>query len=376
MSYWQYEYLREDVTMTRNTTYRIDLLEQGLLSAIQIRMSASSVSDAFATTHNWRICDFISKIEVIGNGSTVIKSLSGQELQALQFFDTGIASLDYWLSYGACTQRFNVMLLFGRYLFDTIFGLDLARWNNVELRITNTATSTYFGQDISVSLLCYYLRDFSGSFRGYMRTEEWKTWTTAQNTWEYLELPTENTIRRVIMQLIPARSAANIESTGMSNLADDIEVSLKTGLIRVYRGGIDDLMRMNVIMLKRLVMTYPQFYMTNDYGRNVGIGYVLGNAVSGGAMNAAVTNVKPNIEVGNTAGHQKQTAYGGDSSFQGLFVGQCPENCLLLPFNIPDEPEFYLDPEMQKTVKLDIHTRDSSSAASGTINVVLDRLVY
>ena len=372
--YWQLEYLREGDTMERNSTYRLDLPDNGMLSAIQLRLENTKQVDAFLTTMNWRISDFIDKIEIIGNGSTVIKSITGNVLQALQFFDTGIASLDYWLSYGACTDRFNVMLLFGRYLYDQSFGLDLSAWNNVEIRITNSATSTYYGSEFSVALLCYWMRD-GGGFANYLRTEEWQKWTTVSDETKYLELPTENKVRRVIFQCIPPYDSDNIYNTVMWNMIDDLEVSLKTGVLRIYKGGIDDLMRMNAVFLRKLVMTYPQYYMTNDYGRNIGIGYVLGGAYSDGGSTAAITNGKPTLEVGNTNATQTQKAYGGDTSFQGLHVGLCPENCLLFPFNIIDEPANYLDVNANATVKMNVHTRSGSAYAGGTIRVILDRVV-
>jgi len=373
--YWQMEYLREGDTMTRNSTYRLDLPENGMLSAIQLRIESTAASDAFATTFKYRIVDFIDKIEIIGNGSTVIKSLTGNVLQALQFFDTGIASLDYTSTYGQATARCNLMLLFGRHLFDTVFGLDLSAWNNIEIRITNSATSTYYGADFTVALLGYWLRD-GGGFSNYLRTEEWQKWTTVSDETKYLELPVENRIRRVIFQVIPPYDTTdNTFNTGMWNLIDDLEVSLKTGVLRIYKGGIDDLMRMNAILMQRLVMAYPQYYLTNDYSRYIGIGYVLGGAHSFGGAAAAITNGKPALEVGNTNGTQTSKAYTGDTSYQGLHVGLCPENCLLFPFNLIDEPANYLDVNANATVKMNVHTRSGSTYASGTIRVILDRVV-
>ncbi len=372
--YPQLEYLREGAVMGRGSTFRLDLPENGMLSALQIRIEAAGVSDAFATTMNWRICDFIDKIEIIGNGSTVIKSVPGNVLQALQFFDTGIASLDYWHSYATGTQRFNVLLLFGRYLFDQLLGLDLSVWNNIEIRITNSASATYYGEDFSVSLLGYYLREGS-PFAGYLRTEEWQKWTTVSDETKYLELPVENRVRRVIFQCLPPADGDNVFNTGMWNMIDDLEVSLKTGVLRMYKGGIDDLMRMNALFLGRLVMTYPQYYLTADYGRNIGIGYVLGGAHSFGGSDAAITHGKPALEVGNTSATQVPKAYTGDNDFQGLHVGLCPENCLLFPFNLVDEPSEYLDVLANNTVKLNVHTRSGAGYAGGTIRVILDRVV-
>jgi len=47
----------------------------------------------------------------------------------------------------------------------------------------------------------------------------------------------------------------------------------------------------------------------------------------------------------------------------------------LFPFNYKDDPDSYLDPMAEKTVQLDLHTRDIADAAGGKVNIVLDRIV-
>jgi len=374
--YWQREYLRENVTMTRGETWREDLPSEGLLGSLFFRMSVAGVSAAFAETLKWRISDFISKVEVIGNGATVIKSLTGNCLNALQFYDQGIAHPDYWHSYATGTKWYHVLLNFGRKLFDTEYGLDLSRWDNVELRITNDASSTYFGADIKLSVLQYYLRDApAGAFHGYFRTEEWRKWTTVQNETEYLELPVDYAVRRIVMQLIPDTDSSNVAETGMWNVADDIELALKTGQLRVWKGGVDDLMWENFLDYGKEILSAPNLYMTADYGRNVGLGYVLQAIPGAGTQDGAGAGTIPTIEGRRTDFTQKPETYEADTLIALLVRGLCPENTVVFRFDRPDEPRAYLDPAAQKTVKLDIHTRDASSAADGTIRVILDRLV-
>jgi len=373
--YWQREYLRENTTMTRNATWREDLPAEGLLGSLFFRMSVAGVSGAFAESEKWRISDFISKVEVIGDGSTVVKSLTGNMLNALQFYDQGIAHPDYWHSYATGTKWYHVYLNFGRKLFDTEYGLDLSRWNNVELKITNDATSSEFGADIGLSVLQYYLRDApAGMFRGYFRTEEWRKWTTVQNETKYLELPTERKIRRIIMQCLPDLDSNNLAETSMWNVADDVELSLKTGVLRVYKGGIDDLMYENFLDYGKELFSSPNLYMTADYGRNVGMGRVLMATPGAGTQDGAVATAVPTIEGRRNDYTQKPENYEADTLIALTVRGLCPENTVVFRFDKPDDPTAYLDPLEQKTVKLDVHTRDAASAADGTIRVILDRL--
>lgn len=58
-----------------------------------------------------------------------------------------------------------------------------------------------------------------------------------------------------------------------------------------------------------------------------------------------------------------------------LAMGLALENCAYFRFDHLYDPASYLDPDASKTVQLDIHTRNASSAADGTIKVALERFV-
>jgi hypothetical protein len=58
-----------------------------------------------------------------------------------------------------------------------------------------------------------------------------------------------------------------------------------------------------------------------------------------------------------------------------LVMGLALENCAYFRFDQEGDPNQWLDPEMNKTVTLDVHTRNAASAADGTIKVCLERLV-
>jgi hypothetical protein len=177
------------------------------------------------------------------------------------------------------------------------------------------------------------------------------------------------------MQLVPAVDANNVEKTAMWNLADDVELSLKTGVLRVFKGGIDDLMWENLYHYGKEYLNAHDIYITADYGYKVGLGYVLGGAWGSGSADGSGSSTVPTLEAGRTSFTQKPETYEADSPIQAIFKGLAPENCVIFRFDDPDDPESYLDVAGNATVKLDVHTRDSSSAADGTIRVILDRLI-
>jgi len=373
--YWQREYIRENISMTLNDTYRLDLPENGLLGSILLRVSGSEASGYGQSGGDWRIIDELSKINVVLNGATVCKSLTGYELQALTYYDQGVIPPGVWRNYATNTQFEYLLINFGRWLHDNECGLDLSRFANVELQIENSATSSDFS-DLTVSIQANYLRDaMSGSFRGYLRTEEWRNWTTVQAETKYLELPTEHILRRIMLQAIPAVDANNVEDTNMANLMDDIELALDTGAVRVYKGGIDDLMRENYLDMGRPVVTGGFPYHTADKGIDISLGYVLFGAWGAGSQDGAGAATVATLESGRTSFTQKAETYEADSPIGAAFFGIAPFETALFRFDEDPDPSSWLDTNKRKTVKLDIHTRDSSSADNGRNAVVLDRYV-
>ena len=77
MPFYRYEYLREAVSMTLNNTFKLELPDAGKLSALFIRISGSQISGFGASGGDWRIIDKISKVEVLANGSSIVKSITG-----------------------------------------------------------------------------------------------------------------------------------------------------------------------------------------------------------------------------------------------------------------------------------------------------------
>ena len=374
--YWQREYLRKSATLTNGGTWREDLPKDGLLSGILFHISRQGVTDSMLTTQKWRLLDYLSKIEIIANGSTVIKSITGPVAHYLQWLDGGGAAPDQHFNYGSSTKRCHLMLNFGRRMFDPTYGLDLSKFDSVEVKVTNDGSSTYFGGDWSLDALCYYKRGGAApGFSGFYRTEEWRKWTTVLDERKYLALPTEEVIRRIVLQVEPAVDANKAAKTTPYNVAYDIELYLQSGLLKVWDGGLRDLWYENYFDFGRDVIQPLQPYHTQDYGIWTGLGQTLGYAGArmphNGVQDTASTSITPGDD---SATLRRQTDTDSDQDAL-LVMGLALENCAVLRFDHGDDPADYLDPDLEKTVKLDIHTRNAASAAGGTIRVVLDRLI-
>ena len=375
--YYQRDYIRESATLTRDDIYRLDLPKTGLLGSLLLQVSCALTSNAFVNGGAWRIVDYIDKVEIVANGSTVIKSISGQCLQALMYYDQGVFSLDKLEAYGESVQRAFFLLNFGRKLFDTDMYLDLSKFSSVELRITFSGTSTQFSGDGSLNILAYYLRGAGvPTPKGYLRTEEWRRWTTVSDEWKYLDLPEELPLRRVVVQAEPDLDASNVAEAKLYNVAYELQLMLQTGGNTVFNGKVQELMRDNILDAGAYALSAYNWYGNADKGFWNGLGYVHAIANSPFSADGSYASTVPTIKGPNgddpTTGYESAEA---DVTYSNIALGLCPHNTLLFRFDQNPDPRTWLDPAAERVVNLNIHTRSGSAYADGTIRVVLDRLV-
>jgi hypothetical protein len=372
--YWQHEYLREGATMTRSQTYRIDLPKTGQLSGILLKVTAPSVSAAFANGGDWRLLDYLGLIEVIGNGATVIKSLQAKNLHFTAWLHQGIVTPHFWRNYATNTQFEYILILFGRYLFDTDYGLDLGKWDNVELRVTNTATASTHGSDPTVSIVQYFLRQNPGSFRGYIRSEIWREWTTVTDETKYFVLPTEFPISGIYLRALPA-TTTGMSDTGMSNLMDDVDFSIQGGTLQLFKGGIDDLIVSNYLDRGAEIITSGEWYGNADKGIDVSVGRMFGWAGVWGAKGGAAATVDQTMIADATDNTISFEGAQADEVAEFITRGLAFHNHGYLLHNHLLVPDFMIDPKRDGEVRLNIHTANSATADNGTNQVVLERLV-
>ncbi len=372
--YWQNEYLREGVTLTRGQTYRIDLPKSGLLSGMMLKLTAPAVSGLGLTGGAWRLLDYLTTIEVIANGATVVKSLLAKHLHYLHFLKHGSVPPSWWRNYATNTQQETIPIYFGRKLFDPGFGLDLGKFDNVELRITNTATTSTHGADLTGSFLLTYLRDAPASFNGYVRSELWREWTTVQNATEYLVLPSEFPISALLLRALPAVTTG-MSNTGFANLMYDLDFSMGGGTKQIYKGGLDDLALLNHLEDGHEVISSGLADVNADSGIDVSIGRMNGWSGISGSKDGAVSATIPTMIADATDNTVSFEAREADSPVEFITRGISYMNMAHLWNSANLDPDTLLDPKRDGEVRLNVHTRDAAASASGTNDVVLERVV-
>ena len=372
--YKQIEMLRSAVTAILGQTYTVDLPKSGTLSAIQLHLSANCTSNAGLTLPKWRLIDFITKVEVIGNGATVIKSLDGKQLQYLFFKHMNKVPPHFWRQYGESTQMEYIPILFGRDFFDESFGLDLSKWDNVELRITNDGSATYYSTDITLSIVLNWVRELAGGFNGYIRGETWREWATVQNAWTYLIMPSEFPIVTLALRALP-HVTGGMSDTGFHNLMYDIEFSMGGGVKKLYDGRLADLIIQNYLDEDGEVFTSGETYANADLGQDTAVGRMFGWAAVGGSKSGGVMTTFPSMIADATDNTISFEAHDTVGPWEWIVRGMAYWNMATLWFAHDLSVDKLLDPKVVGDVLLNLHVRDAAASAAGTNTVVLERLV-
>jgi len=371
--YRQLEYLRKAATMTVGAQYKVDLPTSGLLSFLWLKLSGACVSGATLTGELWRLQDWITDIEIVANGSTIIKKAQFKHFDFLNWLYTGVSPLHSWRNYATNTQFEYVPIFFGRHMWDLDYGLDLSKYDSVELRVTNNSSATYHSAMDITTLMGLIRENPAGGFAGEIRTEEWREWTTVADEIKYLELPTELPICGIYLRALPDQSS-DVAEDHFGNVMLDIDFRLGGGTKQVFRGDLSTLAMLNHYERGSELMASGHFDRTADKGVDVSIGRLLGWAGISGAKDGAGSSTVPTIEADNTYHVLKAETREADSPIHFLVRGYGYQCMGWLLDNHKLDPNLMLDLRAQGDAILNIQTKNAAASADGIAQVVLERL--
>jgi len=143
----------------------------------------------------------ILSVEII-DGSDVLFSLEGTEMQALDIYHSGIypRAGEYHLLSGLSVDM-QIAINFGRYLWDEELALDPSKFLNPQLKITYAPT--LLGQapttcELRVNAALFDEKEISPS--GFLMTKEIKQWAATAASHQYTDLPIDYPYRKLFIQ--------------------------------------------------------------------------------------------------------------------------------------------------------------------------------
>lgn len=175
----------------------IDLTFPDILSRLIILFSVTNPATQAPIEHP---SANLPKVEIV-DGSNVIFSLTGMQAHALEFYDTGRLYPGGGSFVPTWNLVHNCVINFGRFLHDTVLGLDLKKFTNPQLKIT-------FDEDAAVTsavvnTLCVIAEIFDELVpapTGFLMNKELYSYTPLAGATEEIDLPNDYPYRQILLQ--------------------------------------------------------------------------------------------------------------------------------------------------------------------------------
>jgi len=257
-------------------------------------------------------------------------------------------------------QYEEFLIRFGRYIGDPLLYLDLAKDPDVDLKITNDFSSTYYvSTELKYTLHEIFLPPETPPEKGYVRSYEHSYWPAVSGSTKAKKLEPGFKVFKVLLRGEPdIVSASGDDSTDAYQLLREISIDFKN-----KTEVIMDSMEVRDLMFL-LSHLYGGPWVNRGEGYIAGSGYYietyLGYRIGGqvlGDENVGASDYFGHY-VDAVASHMGVWAVGADR-FSWHAMGVLPYDAIILPFDrgFPGVP--LLDTEDKKPVYIRVHTQDS-----------------
>jgi len=349
---------REAVTADVTKVISINLANP--ISQIHIVYESTNVGSIIGNGH---VAKCITRVELV-DGSNVLFSLSGKELQALDFYHQGKepANMNIYLNGMNVEQIFNYN--FGRFLWDPLFAFDPTKFVNPQLKITidiNGGGMASVAGFITVFANIFDEKEITP--QGFLAASEVVDYSMASASHEYVDLPTDFSIRKLLIR-------SQTEGTGNEYLIDTVKLSedndrkipIDLTMFQILRNlsGWSKPFVENIIMPAGAPST--DFYCTPCYWPMLGVAPWQGEAEA---------HIGTVYEGDGGKGKLLVESTGGNWTVQ--VSGYAPHGVVDFPFGLQNDPTDWYDVTKLGSLRLDIKSK-SGRSSSDKVQVYLQQM--
>lgn len=334
-----------------------DIVSKILLSWRATNVTVSAMLDAVTAC--------LSKIELV-DGSESLFSVSGVELQAINFYDTKVMPHhEISLTVGGYFEV-GLALDFGRFLWDPQFAFDPTKFKNPQLKVTwdEDACNT----SVVVNEFAAYAYAFgepAPSPVAMLVNRETKQYAMAASSHEYPALPTDRQIRKVIIRgYTTDHDPILLFDKIKLSIDNDRQVPLEIKADQLDRILAAKYPRINEMYTLDAAVTAKTIYSALSKDQQISISYDA----------TAFVTAQSKFAVATWTGAKCALTASVDIKANNAQVsGRMPGNCFPLDFGTPEEPETWLQAQNVGSAELDLLS--SSDADSGdTAHIVVQQV--
>jgi len=374
--YWQQRYLKESKQVDSATTglETVDLPKTGLLSGLELRVWGTNGNNS-AKPDIW-LHDRLKKIEVIVNGSKVVKSLEGTQLLADMLYKKIPHYSHDMKNMNAASAEEFFYIPFGRYYHDLEFMLDLSKVNDPELRIDydfGMTSANGWSNGVAMSAAPYYsliphiLRDAPITPRGYLKTSEVYRFTSGASKKENMKLPIGPVYAMLYLQSWYA-------SHGLTGDLDKVELNLNNDALIPFRVGVTELLA-EIVRLYGLFQMHQQVTWTHAqaYPHPLEVGMCRGLIALGVDAEIYGFDLWANAIPGAMRKTSDATAAAVAANVWSDYKGTLPFSVAAIPvFDLMDERTWINSAELGDFW---LRVEEAAGAATGTVKLLADEVV-
>ncbi|MCK4794554.1 MAG: hypothetical protein KAV87_63075 [Desulfobacteraceae bacterium] len=339
-------------------TEPISIKTKDVISRIAIMWRATNVTVSVMLD---AVTACISKVELI-DGSEVLSSVEGAELQAVNFYDNKVLpNHKVNLTVGGYFEC-QLNLDFGRKLWDPLFGFDPKRFVNPQLMITwdeDACNTSVVVNELGV--YAYAFGDEMTTPNSMLVNRQVKKYAMAASSHGYTDIPVDRPIRKIIVRGLS-------EAHDPITLFDTIKLGIDNDKHQPYNMKAAMLEKVLASMYPRIVEEYTldavvtakTLYSALSQGQSMNIEYdetpvvttqsLLAQPVWTGAKCALAASVDLKAD-------------------RATVSGRMPGNCFPLDFGDGDDPDTWLQAQNFGSIELDL--LGSSDADSGDTTSII-----
>ncbi len=223
---WRYHIAVQPTDLTDDDTDQIDLPSEGVISKMEIIIKNDNVATIETQTRR-RLTDHITNIALTGDTTDVLHDMDAMQSRVFAMDTEQKIPPEEFRGYNSAEQNTVIPIYFGRYGRDENYGLDLSKWTNVHLAITNDFTDDWFTADhgqVSVRLLWTFNPSIAPAKYLAKTIIDEQAVKTADHWARPVILPVRYPVRRVAVEgYIPVLETATHLGEPKATLAESIE---------------------------------------------------------------------------------------------------------------------------------------------------------
>jgi len=294
---------------------------------------------------------------VIVDGSDVLMSLSGQQIDGMARMRALAANATFEDQAQSVTVWGNLIIDFGRYLFDKEIAFDPSKFHNPQIQVTHNAGAIATGGvRTDYGILAQVMEGLGSAPMNFLMKKEAKSWLAANAAWEYSELARDFPYRAIWLQaktnLIGVDghwSRALLNEDNYKRVPFDVLVDDQVA----DNAGEYGLITENVSSTTSGLAT-PQFAAPTYGGAFMGVNATTWNALYSQNFNGGQYSVE---------------SANGTDNYRGLIEGLCPQGLVVFNMGPKDEIGDWYDPAGVGSLRFEV-----LGAGARTMRVITEQL--